>query len=54
MRVSIYSTAIETFLPILRNLSEILARGQQHFIASGRNPEELMHVPPGKAGATGL
>jgi hypothetical protein len=43
MSVTLHAVSIEAFLPMLRNLGEILAKGQQHFIATGRDPIELMH-----------
>lgn len=44
MSVSIYAISIPVFIRGLTNLSAVLAKGEQHALAQGRDPGELVHA----------
>jgi hypothetical protein len=42
MSISIYTMAIDTFVPMLRTLSALLDKGAEHARAKGSDPEQLV------------
>ena len=44
MKISMYTMAIDTFVPMLRSLSELLDKGAQHSSAKNLDPNALVNA----------